>query len=48
MHQTSAPNLSPFLFHISGSAPSSMFVVIVFLDDTTKNFQDEICDKRYM
>ena len=42
MHQTITPNLDPSLFHISGPAPSSMFAVIVFLDDSTKNFQDEM------
>ena len=43
MHQTKAPNLNPSLFHISG--PTPMFVVIVFLDKSTKNFQEDICDK---
>ena len=45
MHQTKAPNLNPSLFHISGPTPSSMFVVVVFLDKSTKNFQEDICDK---
>ena len=45
MHQTKAPNLNLSLFHISGSAPSSMLVVVVFLDKSTKNFQEDICDK---
>ena len=45
MHQTKVPNLNLSLFHISGSAPSSMLVVAVFLDKSTKNFQEDICDK---
>ena len=45
MHQTKAPNLNLSLFHISRSAPSSMLVVVIFLDKSTKNFQEDICNK---